>query len=173
MPVKARIPKRRVDASAELAAWSMLFETGHDYFHDLADHGFANESGRTQGRSGGMGSVGSSLSCCLAAYSRQGVAMGTGAIRKAFMPVKRRRPKDRQFVVTAEAIELLREASNCSRSTISTSIGTNRTARPVTNIGRIGCQLGLRPLGGGSAQRRRIGAMPLARKFILADTSVE
>jgi hypothetical protein len=43
MPVKARIPKRRVDASAELAAWSMLFETGYDYFHDLADHGFANE----------------------------------------------------------------------------------------------------------------------------------
>ena len=32
MPVKTRRPKRR---TSDLEGWSMLFETGHDYFHDL------------------------------------------------------------------------------------------------------------------------------------------
>ncbi len=35
MPVKARRGKRRTDDAATLAAWSILFETGYDFFHDL------------------------------------------------------------------------------------------------------------------------------------------
>jgi hypothetical protein len=35
MPVKLRHPKRRTNAAADLAAWSMLFESGHDFFGDL------------------------------------------------------------------------------------------------------------------------------------------
>ena len=32
MPRKFRAPKQRYDAKAELEAWSMVFETGHDFF---------------------------------------------------------------------------------------------------------------------------------------------
>jgi len=39
MPVKRRTPKARRDDAAELAAWSMTFQTGRDYFHDLAPFG--------------------------------------------------------------------------------------------------------------------------------------
>ena len=35
MPVKRRTEKRRMDPAAELAAWSMLFACGCDYFDDL------------------------------------------------------------------------------------------------------------------------------------------
>ena len=35
MPPKRRAAKRRLNAEAELAAWSMLFACGHDYFQEL------------------------------------------------------------------------------------------------------------------------------------------
>ena len=35
MPVKSRRPKRRRSNIADLDAWSMLFETGCDFFGDL------------------------------------------------------------------------------------------------------------------------------------------
>ncbi len=41
MPVKARRLKRRADNAASLAAWSVMFEYGRDYFLDL---GFPNEA---------------------------------------------------------------------------------------------------------------------------------
>ena len=34
MPRKLRAPKQRYDAKAELEAWSMTFESGHDYFRE-------------------------------------------------------------------------------------------------------------------------------------------
>ena len=41
MPVKKRAAKRRLDALAELAAWSMVFQSGWDYFGDLPRIGVA------------------------------------------------------------------------------------------------------------------------------------
>ena len=35
MPLKRRTEKRRMDPAAELAAWSMVFQSGWDYFGDL------------------------------------------------------------------------------------------------------------------------------------------
>jgi hypothetical protein len=43
VPVKRRHPKRRTTAEAELAAWSMLFEGGHDYFNALG-FGYGNDA---------------------------------------------------------------------------------------------------------------------------------
>lgn len=40
MPVKRRRPKYRVDSAAELAAWAPLFDSGYDFFGDLAPFGF-------------------------------------------------------------------------------------------------------------------------------------
>ena len=47
MPVKKRTAKRRLDPATELAAWSMTFACGTDYFGDLPrigvpmdDHGY-------------------------------------------------------------------------------------------------------------------------------------
>ncbi len=37
MPVKRRVAKRRVDPQSEAAAWECLFDTGYDFFRDLAD----------------------------------------------------------------------------------------------------------------------------------------
>ena len=34
MPRKLRTPKQRYDAKAELEAWSMTFESSHDYFRE-------------------------------------------------------------------------------------------------------------------------------------------
>jgi hypothetical protein len=39
MPVKRRTPKRRASIEAEVKAWSDMFETGHDFFDELADFG--------------------------------------------------------------------------------------------------------------------------------------
>ena len=36
MPPKRRTEKRRMDPAAELAAWSMVFQSGWDYFGDLS-----------------------------------------------------------------------------------------------------------------------------------------
>jgi hypothetical protein len=44
MPVKRRQPKRTTNAQAEAAAWEMTFETGHDFFGDLAAYGFPSGS---------------------------------------------------------------------------------------------------------------------------------
>ena len=35
MPVKARRAKRRTSDAADLAAWEVLFESGHDFFGKL------------------------------------------------------------------------------------------------------------------------------------------
>jgi hypothetical protein len=40
MPAKRRIAKRRISPAAELAAWSELFDIGHDFFNDLEPLGF-------------------------------------------------------------------------------------------------------------------------------------
>lgn len=39
MPIKRRTPKHRINPEAELAAWSEAFESGLDFFGDLADFG--------------------------------------------------------------------------------------------------------------------------------------
>lgn len=43
MPVKRRFAKRRFNRAAELAAWSGIFECGHDFFGDLDAFGFESE----------------------------------------------------------------------------------------------------------------------------------
>ena len=40
MPVKRRNPKHRITPEAEMEAWSMMFECGHDWFGDLEPFGF-------------------------------------------------------------------------------------------------------------------------------------
>lgn len=44
MPVKRRRPKQRRSIEAEVQAWSVLFESGYDFFNHLAPLGFANEA---------------------------------------------------------------------------------------------------------------------------------
>ena len=39
MPVKSRRAKRRIDEAAEVKAWSMLFNCGWDYLHELEPFG--------------------------------------------------------------------------------------------------------------------------------------
>ena len=39
MPVKMRAAKRRLDPGAELKAWSLYFQSGHDYLGDLPEIG--------------------------------------------------------------------------------------------------------------------------------------
>lgn len=43
MPVKRRITKRRITPEAEIKAWSMMFESGHDFFHELRDFGIDSD----------------------------------------------------------------------------------------------------------------------------------
>jgi hypothetical protein len=44
MPVKRRIAKLRITPEAELKAWRCFFKTGHDFFDDLKDVGYASEA---------------------------------------------------------------------------------------------------------------------------------
>lgn len=39
MPRKRTSAKRRLDPRAEMAAWSCIFESGHDFFDDLREIG--------------------------------------------------------------------------------------------------------------------------------------
>ncbi len=48
MPPKRRTEKRRMDPAAELAAWSMTFACGRDYFNDLPRIGVPMESHRPE-----------------------------------------------------------------------------------------------------------------------------
>ena len=43
MPVKLRRNKRHTSVAAQVQAWSMLFESGHDFF-DALGFGHANEA---------------------------------------------------------------------------------------------------------------------------------
>ena len=44
MPVKRRTEKRRMDPTAELEAWSLMFASGYDYFDDLPRIGVVTDA---------------------------------------------------------------------------------------------------------------------------------
>jgi hypothetical protein len=49
MPVKKRIPKRRIDPAAELEAFEMIFECGSDFFLDLDALGYRTDAEKIAG----------------------------------------------------------------------------------------------------------------------------
>ena len=58
MPRKARRPKRRAGDEAERNAWSVLFENGYDYFHDLDVLGLTTEEKKRAAARGAWGQFG-------------------------------------------------------------------------------------------------------------------
>lgn len=44
MPRRVARPKRRLGRTAEVTAWSMVFECGEDFFHELYPLGFHDDA---------------------------------------------------------------------------------------------------------------------------------
>ena len=50
MPVKRRKPKQRQTTEAEMEAWSVMFEGGHDWFGSLEPFGFTRNDSDEEAR---------------------------------------------------------------------------------------------------------------------------